>query len=133
MPKLYDRTYGVTEDELIRAAKENSWTVGDVLSAYTGQIKLFRIFEELEDNGDIRIWANDNSCSEDNIKSVLMESFDEKANLHVYGHLRDVDVRCTMSIGDYYLLYFFISVAPSNESLVRLESRIRKLEKLLKL
>ena len=61
-----------------------------------------------------------------------MELFDEKADLHVYGHLRDVDVRCTMNIGN-YLLYFFINVVPSNESFVRLESRIRKLEKLLKL
>jgi len=133
MPKLYDRTYRVTEDELIRAAKENSWTVGDVLSAYTGQTKLFRIFEELEDNGDIRVWANDNSCSEDDIKSALTDSFDKKANLHVYDHLRDVDVRCTMNIGNHYLLYFFISIAPSNKNLAGLEFRVRKLEKLLEL
>ncbi len=133
MPKLYNRTYRVTEDELIRAAKENSWTVGDVLSAYTGQIKLSRIFEELEDNDDIRAWANDNSCSEDDIKSALIESFDKKANFHVYDHLRDVDVRCIMNIGNYYLLYFFISVVPSNKSLARLESRVRKLEKIFEL
>ena len=59
MTRLYDRTYDITEDELIKASNRNSWTVGDVLSAYTGQVKLFRIFEELEDSGNLKTWAID--------------------------------------------------------------------------
>ena len=70
MTRLYDRTYDITEDELIKASTRNSWTVGDVLSAYTGQVKLFRIFEELEDNGDLKTWAIDCNCSEEDIYNM---------------------------------------------------------------
>ena len=133
MPRLYDRTYGITEDELIKASSQNSWTVGDVLSAYTGQVKLFRIFEELKDNGDLKTWANDCNCSEDHIYNMLIESFDDKANMCIYGHLRDAEVRCTITLKNKRRLYLYLPVTSYNESYRRLDARIRKLEKHIKL
>ena len=110
MPRLYDRTYGVTEDELIKASENNSWAVGDVLSAYTGQVKLFRIFEELEDNGDLKTWAIDCNCSEEYVYDMLMESFDDKANMCIYGHLRGAEVRCTITLKNKKRLYLYLPV-----------------------
>ena len=133
MPRLYDRTYGITEDELIEASKQNSWTVGDVLSAYTGQVKLFRIFEELEDNGDLKTWSIDCRCSEEDVYDMLMESFDEKANMCIYGHLLDAEVRCTITLKNKKRLYLYLPVASNNESYKRLYARISKLEKLIRL
>ena len=133
MPKLYDKTYGVTEDELIQAAIDNSWTVGDVLSAYTGQVKLFRIFEELNDNGDIEIWSRDCHYSEQSMNDLLMDSLDDKANLKVYGHLRGVEVRCTMTLKEGSRIYLYLPIANTNESYMKLESRVRRLERLIRL
>ena len=133
MPRLYDRTYGITEDELIEASKQNSWTVGDVLSAYTGQVKLFRIFEELEDNGDLKTWAIDCRCSEEDIYNMLIESFDDKAKMCIYGHLRDAEVRCTITLKNKKRLYLYLPVSLSNESYKQFYSRISKLEKLIRL
>ena len=133
MPRLYDMTYGITEDELIEASKQNSWTVGDVLSAYTGQVKLFRIFEELEDNGDLKTWAIDCRCSEEDIYNMLIESFDDKANMCIYGHLRDAEVRCTITLKNKKRLYLYLPVASNNESYKRFDARICKLEKLIML
>lgn len=133
MPRLYDRTYNITEDELIKASEQNSWTVGDVLSAYTGQVKLFSIFEELEDNGDLKIWAIDCRCSEEDVYDMLMESFDEKANMCIYGHLRDTEVRCTITLKNKKRLYLYLPVSSENESYKRLYARISKLEKLIRL
>lgn len=129
MPILYDRTYGITEDELIKASSQNSWTVGDVLSAYTGQVKLFRIFEELKDNGDLKTWAIDCNCSEEDIYNMLIESFDDKANMCIYGHLRDAEVRCTITLKNKRRLYLYLPVTSDNESYKRLDARIHKLEK----
>ena len=133
MTRLYDRTYDITEDELIKASEQNSWTVGDVLSAYTGQVKLFRIFEELEDNGDLKTWAIDCNCSEEDIYNMLMESFDDKANMCIYGHLRGAEVRCTITLKNKKRLYLYLPVSSENESFKRFDARIRKLEKLIKL
>ena len=133
MPRLYDRTYGITEDELIEASKQNSWTVGDVLSAYTGQVKLFRIFEELKDNGCLKTWAIDCRCSEEDIYNMLIESFDDKANMCIYGHLRDAEVRCTITLKNKKRLYLYLPVSSSNESYKQFYSRISKLEKLIRL
>lgn len=133
MPRLYDRTYGITEDELIEASKKNSWTVGDVLSAYTGQVKLFRIFEELEDNCDLKTWSIDCNCSEKDIYNMLIESFDDKANMCIYCHLRDAEVRCTITLKNKKRLYLYFHVASNNESYKRFDARIRKLEKLIML
>ena len=129
MPRLYDRTYGITEDELIEASEQNSWTVGDVLSAYTGQVKLFRIFEELEYSGNLKTWAIDCNCSEEDIYNMLIESFDDKANMCIYGHLRDAEVRCTITLKNKRRLYLYLHVTSDNESYKRLDARIRKLEK----
>lgn len=133
MPRLYDRTYNITEDELIEASKQNSWTVGDVLSAYTRQVKLLRIFEELEDNGDLKTWSIDCNCSEEDIHNMLIESFDDKANMCIYGHLRDAEVRCTITLKNKKRLYLYLPVSSENESYKRLYARISKLEKLIRL
>lgn len=129
MTKLYDRTYGVTEDELLNAAKENSWTVGDVLSAYTGQVKLFRVIEELSDNGDLDTWSIDCRCTPKELEHTLINEYDNIANLHVYGHLRGTEVRCTITLSDGTMLYMFMPVKESYDS--TLESRVRRLERLL--
>ena len=133
MPRLYDRTHGFTEEDLIKVSKLNSWTVGDVLSAYTGQVKIFRIFEELRDNGDLRRWSLDNHCSEKEMYDNLMNFFDDKSNMRIYGHLHDAEVRCIVTLCNGSRIYLYLPVKPDNESYVRLESRIRKLEKLIKL
>ena len=133
MPRLYDRTYSITEDELIEASKQNGWTVGDVLSAYTGQVKLFRIFEELEDNGDLKTWAVDCNCSEEDVYNMLIECFDDKANMCVYSHLQGAEVRCTITLKNKKRLYLYLPVSSSNESYKQFDSRIRKLEKLIRL
>lgn len=133
MPKLYDRAYGVTEEELIEASKLNSWTVGDVLSAYTGQVKLTRVFEELEDNGDIEAWSIDNHCSEQEMHNSLINFYDDAANLRVYGHLRGVEVRCVVVLQNKMTLYMYMPVKDSKDEFRRFESRVRKLERLLKL
>ena len=133
MPRLYDRTYNITEDELIKASEQNSWTVGDVLSAYTGQVKLFRIFEELEDNGDLKTWAIDCRCSEEDVYNMLIECFDDKSNMCVYSHLQGAEVRCTITLKNKKRLYFYLPVSSENESYKRLYARISKLEKLIRL
>jgi len=108
MPKLYDRTYGITEDELIIASKRNSWTVGDVLSAYTGQVKLTRIFEELYDSGDIDRWAIDNHCFKQEMYNSIVDSFDERAHIRVYGHLHGYEVRCVVTLMNGATLHMYI-------------------------
>lgn len=130
MPKLYDRTYGITEDELIKASMENSWTIGDVLSAYTGQVKLVRIFEDLEDNGVINAWATECHCSREEMRNMLIESFDDKANMCIYGHLYNAEVRCTITLKDKVRIHLYL---PVSQSYKQLESRVRKLEKLIRL
>ena len=132
MPKLYDRTYGVTEDELIKASKRNAWAVGDVLSAYTGQVKLSRIFEELEDNGDLKVWAKDCHCSEQEMYDMLINCFDDRANMRVYGCLHDVEVRCTITVND-NTIFLFLPVSKSEKDYSRLEARVRKLERMINL
>lgn len=133
MPRLYDRTYNITEDELIKASEQNSWTVGDVLSAYTRQVKLFRIFEELKDNGCLKTWAVDCNCSEEDVYNMLIESFDDKANMCVYSHLQGAEVRCTITLKNKKRLYLYLPVSSENESYKRLYARISKLEKLIRL
>jgi len=128
MPKLYDRTYGVTEDELIEASLNNSWTLGDILSAQTCQVKLVRIFEELYDNGYIHKWAINNNCSEQDVYDTLMNHFDDSVKFVVYNHVRGIDVRCIVSVSGMKLFMFI----PTKENYSKLESRVRKLEKLLK-
>jgi hypothetical protein len=129
MPRLYDRSNGATEDELIEASYKNSWTVGDVLSLYTGQVKLFRIFEELSDSGNISVWAADCHCTEQEMRGTLMSSFDDKANLCVYGHLSGAEVRCTITLRNGFVVYLYLPVNKFNENYKRLELRVRKLEK----
>ena len=133
MPRLYDRTKPVTEDDLIKAALNNEWTVGDVLSAYTGQVKVSRVFEELEDNGDIDAWAREHNCSSQEMYSLLMDSFDDRANIRIFGHLRGAEVRCVITLINGDRLHLYLPAVEEYESYRRLEARVRKLEKLIKL
>lgn len=129
MPKLYDRTYGVTENELIDASINNNWTVGDILSAQTRQVKLVRIFEELDDNGYLHKWAINNHCSEQDIYNVLMNNFDNSADFVIYNHVRGIDVRCVLTIEN---MKFYMFIPTKEDNFLQLESRVRKLEQLLK-
>ena len=131
MPRLYDRIQPATEDDLIKVSKENSWSVGDVLSAYTHQIKIARVFEELEDNGDLDRWSEECGYTKNKLVTLLMNCYNDLANLKVYRHLRDTDVRATITIRG-KVLHMFLDVLPSDDYR-RLESRIRKLEIKLKL
>ena len=130
MPRLHDNTGLLTEDELIQVAKNNMWDVGDVLSNMTGQVKLPRVMEELDDGGQLDQWADDYGCSKEDIYEMLIEAFDDKANLRVHRLLDNAAVRCTMDVlGKKF--YFCLDVMP--EDFTALEARVRKLEnKLLK-
>lgn len=126
MPRLHDNTELLSEDDLIQVSKRNLWDVGDVLSNITGQIKIPRIMEELDDSGYIDQWANDYGYSKEDVYDMLIKAYDDKANLKVHRMLDGASVRCTMDVLG-RVFYFCLDVLPEDFS--ALESRIRKLEK----
>lgn len=130
MPRIKDNSSPRTEDELIYASKHNTWTVGDVLSNYTGEIKLARILEELSDNGDLHRWAIDCGISDKEMQSVIIEAYDDLANLRIYRMLPGLSVRCTITLLNKYTLYMQLGVA-SDEYNEALERRVNRLERLI--
>ena len=81
----------------------------------------------------MKTWAIDCNGSEEDIYNMLMESFDDKANMCIYGHLRGAEVRCTITLKNKKRLYLYLPVSSENESFKRFDARIRKLEKLIML
>ena len=115
MPKVYNiQNASLTEDDLLLAARQNILTVGEVLSYYTGEVKLARVLEELEDSGDIHRWSVDCRCSDEDLEQSIIESFDNKANLRVYRMIDDLAVRASISIGN-NRLFMHLDVLPSEE------------------
>lgn len=129
MTFIHDNTELRTEDELIEISKHNGWTVGEVLSNYTGEVKLARIVEELDDMGDIKRWAADCRCSADELTDLLIDYWDDPANLTIHKMLPNNSVRCTIRICGDKRLYLQLNVA--QEDYATLECRISKLEKLM--
>ena len=129
MATIRDNTKLRTEDELIEIAKQNAWTVGDVLSNCTGEVKLTRIIEELEDSGDIDRWSRDCRCSNKDMINILIDSWDDPARLTVHRMLADTAVKCTITVLGNKRLYMQLGVASEDYSMY--ESRIARLEKLI--
>lgn len=93
MLKNYDNTKRISEVALIHASQTCAWTVGEVLSYFTGLSDGNDVIDLLIEEGKISIWAKDNHMSDDAIIEILKDAYDKPARLQLKECLRDVLVQ----------------------------------------
>lgn len=107
MLKNYDNTKRISEHALIHASQ--TWTVGEVLSYYTGLSDGNDVIDRLIEKGRISFWASAHCMSDDDIIEMLKDAYDKPAYLKVKECLRDVLVTALFYIdGKPFLLHLAV-------------------------